>query len=1057
MNAYAWAALVVAAVLGGAASAQDAAVLGQWAFDGATADASMHRRVLTGEAPGYAEGRTGQALDCDWQALELADAPDLRLAPGLTIDCWVYWDKQPKGYEQIVHKEHEYQLRVDAPSEGGRLAFFVYLDQWEPRVVGPQPEPGEWYHVVASWSGTETCLEVNGVRYTGRRMGTLAPTKNPVLIGGMAGRLDDLRLLNPNAARARELRALAERVTEAERTDSPHLDGSRGWREWTTTAGAAISGRGDALRAAIRRQPGAVVHPALNVELTGKPLLSLDVDAPGAETATVSFVTDQGEGSLAFSLWGGGRTSYANLAALPEWSGRLRLLAISFPDARPESVALRGVWVSNVPEGRPYLYVRSLAPGRAILRAGREETIIAVVRNLGRAAADVAVSLDAPKGIALLDEPVQRVGPLDNDGTAKVVWRVRAERPGPARLRAEVSAAEAAAAQAELTCRFTPALNLPAADYVPEPRPVASPYLTLMHYCPLWKEGTHYGWEKIEPWPERRPAIGFYDEGTPEVADWHIKYALEHGIEGFIYCWYRSNLEPKITQNLGHAIHDGLFRARYRDRFTFAIMWENGCGAGTTGAEDVLDNLLPFWIANYFSHPSYVRIDGKPLLVIWVPNKLTSEIGGEEQTKALLDAMRERCRAAGLGGLWIVGCVGNADKIMLDMMAREGWDASTAYGLWGRSDKPPGRDVEGLTTVDYVDTVVGEESVWQAKRKLGALPDIIDVMMGWDPRPWHGKTTASYQAPASPEVFKEACRRAKAMLDATPGSGLDQRVVVFDNWCEFGEGHYIEPVSGFGFEYVDAIKEVFCPDAPPCQHLTPEDVGLAPPERAYRARREILGGFPDRQRTVVDHVIASWSFEEEDENVAWDDSACGFNGWKHAFKTTEGHSGRGFLCDGGSVRIGAHKLLWPTEGITVELWFRADVPEQSDRWMVNSVGAANTGYRLGLSGGKLCWQVPRTPWSHLIAAPEPVSLGGWHHCAATYDNEVLRLYLDGEEVASAPRGGPINPADSTLCLGTYAEGHSRAFFQGALDEVRLYDRALTAEEIQARAGTEARP
>ncbi|MBM3500822.1 MAG: hypothetical protein FJX74_19350, partial [Armatimonadetes bacterium] len=667
---------LAASLLAGCIAQADApGLLAHWPFDGSLQDASEHGRVATGEPAGYAPGHAGEALECRWRPITVPSASDLQLSPGLTLDCWVYWDEQPDGHQQIVHKDGEYQLRVDAPSEGGRFAFFVYLDQWEPRVCGPQPKPGTWYHVVASWSGTETCLEVNGERYTSRRMGNLAPTRNPVLIGNISGRLDELIISNPNQARARELRALMEAVPAEVRSTDDHLDGSRGWREWVASSGAEITGRGEQLAARLTGRLGAVAHPALDVDLTGKPLLSVELDAPGAETATVSFITDQGEGSVAFPLWSEGRTSYANLAALPEWSGRLKLLAFSFPDARPERVSLRGVWVSSRPEGRPYLYIRSLAPGRAILRAGREETVIAVVRNLGRATPDVAVTLDAPTTMSILDERAQRVGDLDNDGTAKVTWRVRAEKPGAATFSAVVSAPEAAAGEKKLVCRFTPPLNLPPADYVPEPRPAASPYLTLMHYCPLWKEGTHYGWEKIEGWPERRPAIGFYDEGTPEVADWHIKYALEHGIQGFIYCWYRSNLEPKITQNLGHAIHDGLMRARYRDRFRFAIMWENGCGAGCTGPEDVLDNLLPFWIENYFSHPSYVRIDGKPLLVIWVPSKLTAEAGGEEQTRKLLDEMRTRCREAGLGGLWVVGCVGSADRIMLERMAREGWDA----------------------------------------------------------------------------------------------------------------------------------------------------------------------------------------------------------------------------------------------------------------------------------------------------------------------------------------------------------------------------------------------
>jgi len=283
-------------------------------------------------------------------------------------------------------------------------------------------------------------------------------------------------------------------------------------------------------------------------------------------------------------------------------------------------------------------------------------------------------------------------------------------------------------------------------------------------------------------------------------------------------------------------------------------------------------------------------------------------------------------------------------------------------------------------------------------------------------------------------------------------------VVVFDNWCEFGEGHYLEPVSGFGFKYLDAIKEVFCPGSAPCQDLTPEDVGLAPPERAYAARREILGGFPERQRQVVDHLVGWWSFDGgpqavrlEDPNVSWDGSACGFNGWKQGFEATEGRIGKGFLCQGGSVTVGPNKLMWPPEGITVELWCRPDVAGQSDRWMVNSVGAANSGYRLGFDSGKLCWQVPKTPWSHMVKAPEPLEIGKWHHVAATCDDETMRLYLDGKEVASGQRGGPLNPSNSSLVLGSYAPSHPRAFFQGALDEVRIWDRALTASEVAARA------
>ena len=118
--------------------------------------------------------------------------------------------------------------------------------------------------------------------------------------------------------------------------------------------------------------------------------------------------------------------------------------------------------------------------------------------------------------------------------------------------------------------------------------------------------------------------------------------------------------------------------------------------------------------------------------------------------------------------------------------------------------------------------------------------------------------------------------------------------------------------------------------------------------------------------------------------------------------------------------------------------------------MLNAVGRADTGYRLGLSEGRLMWQVPQTAWSHGVRAPDPAPVGRWTHVAATYDNDVLKLYVDGVEKGTLKRGGAIRPAQRNLCIGAYGEsGH--AAFTGVLDEVRVYRRALSAEEVRKRA------
>ncbi|MHB1457877.1 MAG: LamG domain-containing protein, partial [Armatimonadota bacterium] len=68
----------------------------------------------------------------------------------------------------------------------------------------------------------------------------------------------------------------------------------------------------------------------------------------------------------------------------------------------------------------------------------------------------------------------------------------------------------------------------------------------------------------------------------------------------------------------------------------------------------------------------------------------------------------------------------------------------------------------------------------------------------------------------------------------------------------------------------------------------------------------------------------------------------------------------------------------------------------------------------------------------------------------TYDGQMMRIYMNGEECGSMARTGPVNPNDFELCLGSFAEKHA-AHFTGKLDEVRLYNRALSADEIRAHA------
>jgi len=605
---------------------------------------------------------------------------------------------------------------------------------------------------------------------------------------------------------------------------------------------------------------------------------------------------------------------------------------------------------------------------------------------------------------------------------------------------------------ARFRARFTHAVEAPKAEYVPRPVPIKTDVLIGAHYCPLWKEGTRSnGWGPILGYPQRKPALGWYDEGDPEVADWEIKWCLEHGIGFFVYCWYRTNQGRGVQVRLGHAIHEGLFRAKYRSKFRFCIMWENQAkgDAGVASKADLLETLLPFWIEKYFKHPSYLKVDGKPLLFIYRPEYLVDDLGTVADVRSALNKMRAACRRAGFAGLTILGEYRGTAVSRLRLLASLGLDYSFAYAWPLPGDPSPNLAVRM------------QEELWRKRRTLDVLPEVLTVSMGWDSRPWHPSNT---RWRLTPKAFGQACIRAREMMKSQPAGSLGRHILLLDNWNEFGEGHYIAPHRQYGFGYLDAVRSVF--SKAPADHLDliPADVGLGPYQEFFDAaqkKREQLRRLcalrpASAPGSTARGLAAWWRFDEEPGTpVAFDSSGNGLGGVLDRMRRGPGRFGTALVCEGGSVSVSASPLLAPAR-ITVECWVWASRSGQSDKWFINSVfsRATDAGFRLGVTGGRLCWAVPLTPWSHHLTANRPLPVGRWVHVAGVCDGKALRLYMDGEPCGAMPRSGPVRDPDAPLCLGNYAKGH-RAFFRGRLDEVRIYERVLSEDEIRAHAhGTE---
>jgi hypothetical protein len=541
------------------------------------------------------------------------------------------------------------------------------------------------------------------------------------------------------------------------------------------------------------------------------------------------------------------------------------------------------------------------------------------------------------------------------------------------------------------------------------------------------------------------PALGFYAQESPEVSDWETAWAVEHGISFFIYCWYRTAQGGPVQTRFSSAIHEGLLKSRYRSHLKFTIMWENQSRgqAGVADEGDLMDNLLPFWLENYFRHPSYLKLDNRPVLFIYRPEFLVQDLGSVENVVRAFGRMREACRAAGFDGLYLLGEYRGLDPKHLQHMKDLGLDYTFAY-CWHVPNSPtPQRAIEAQ--MSYI----------RKTQELAILPQVVTVSQAWSG--WQDEGSIWKIPPAD---FERLLIQAKEFVSRLPAGELGSRMLLLDNWNEWGEGHYLAPYTEYGFGYLDAVRRTVS-DAP-AEHLDliPEDVGLGPYDRAYRQHvaeeadlRQSLRRHVTRPGAEVPGLLGWWTFDEEDgAPVAWDYSGNGRGGMLRNARRVPGLAGRALECQGGCVVVPNHGALSPGKALSIACRVRTDLAGQGNTWIVNRVlsGGIDTGYRLGVLDGKPCFEVPQTSWSHHLKADVDLPTGRWVHLAGTFDGTTMRIYVDGLERGSLERPGPVKPNDFVLCLGSYEAGH-QAHFTGLLDEVRLYGRALTAAEIAHQA------
>ena len=131
-----------------------------------------------------------------------------------------------------------------------------------------------------------------------------------------------------------------------------------------------------------------------------------------------------------------------------------------------------------------------------------------------------------------------------------------------------------------------------------------------------------------------------------------------------------------------------------------------------------------------------------------------------------------------------------------------------------------------------------------------------------------------------------------------------------------------------------------------------------------------------------------------------------------------------------------------TNAITLQAWVNASTV--SSAWS-DVIMKGNANYYLEATSTNKALPAARAGAGRVYAAAALV-VNAWTHLAATYDGATLRLYVNGLQVSSVPHTGGITT--STLPLHIGGDSLYGRYFHGRIDEVRIYNRALTQDEIR---------
>ena len=300
----------------------------------------------------------------------------------------------------------------------------------------------------------------------------------------------------------------------------------------------------------------------------------------------------------------------------------------------------------------------------------------------------------------------------------------------------------------------------------------------------------------------RQPLFGWRDAGADALED-QLLWARSYGVDFFAFLWYHNasdSRDPYLNQRLYEYVRLGDRRG-----IRFAIVYVN-----TDVDDDFVvsgqewDRVIARW-TSFFGDRSYVRVDGKPLLIVLDAFRMQRQLGGTRGLNRILGRIRTAAYRRGLPGVFVAGGIYVDQRFDWEnfgaAVAGQDWDAFTQYAYPAvagvRSGPRP-----------YGELARAAVRMWTRFAEASNRPYIPVVMAGWDPRPWNAKVDGSlWWFDRTPSEFGSLVQHAIDWSVRRPPMRVAPKpFVLLEAWNELGEGSYIVPTIGTCHAYGYALS-----------------------------------------------------------------------------------------------------------------------------------------------------------------------------------------------------------------------------------------------------------